>query len=261
MNEILIAVVIVAAIGLILGVGLSIAAVVMEVKKDEKEDKVREALPGANCGACGYSGCDGYAAAVAKGEAEVNLCIPGGDSVAAEVAGVMGVEAGETQKKAAFVGCSGTYDNCGIKFDYKGLNTCAAANQHFAGVKDCTFACLGFGDCMTACPNEALHIENGIAVVDESNCTGCGICANTCPKGVIKVVPEGSKVRVKCNSRDKGIITKNSCEIGCIGCKICEKKCPSGAIKVEDFLASIDYDKCTGCGICAESCPRKIITV
>lgn len=261
MFEIIIAIVIVAAIGLILGIGLSVAAVVMAVKKDEREEKVREALPGANCGACGFSGCDGYAAAVAKGEAETNLCVPGGNSVARQVSAVMGVEAAATEKKTAFVACSGNFENCGEKLSYQGVKSCAAANQHFAGIKDCSYACIGYGDCTKVCPNGAIHIANGAAVVCKDDCIGCGICAKACPKGIIGIIPASAAVKVVCSSHDKGPVAKNSCKVGCIGCGICMKKCPSGAIKVENFVAKIDYGKCTACGVCAEACPRKIISV
>ena len=87
MEQIIIAVVIVAAIGLIAGLGLAIASIVFAVPVDEKQVKIRECLPGANCGACGFTGCDGYAEALSKGETiECNLCTPGGADAAKAVA-------------------------------------------------------------------------------------------------------------------------------------------------------------------------------
>ena len=66
MNEILLPILLVAGIGLVLGLGLAIASKVMAVPVDEKEEKITEVLPGANCGACGFSGCAGYAAALSS---------------------------------------------------------------------------------------------------------------------------------------------------------------------------------------------------
>lgn len=259
MESILIPVIIVGVIGLVLGIGLTVASILLAVPVDEKVTKIREALPGANCGACGFSGCDGYAEAVAAGNAEANLCVPGGADTSAQVAEIAGVAAGEFVKKQAFVLCRG---DCGVtspKYDYKGLRSCAAASLIFRGPGSCGFGCIGFGDCAAVCEYGAISVKDGLARINGMLCAGCGKCVSVCPKGIIDILPSSVGAVVRCSNKDKGAATRKVCTAGCIGCKICEKKCPSGAVKVENNLAVIDPDKCTGCGICADSCPQKCI--
>lgn len=256
--EILIPVIIVAAIGLIAGVGLSLASEFMAVPTDEREEKIRECLPGANCGACGYSGCDGYAAAVASGEAEPDKCAPGGAATAAAMAEVLGVTV-ESKPKIAFITCGGSRENSELKYNYEGMFSCAAANLIQSGPLECKYGCIGFGDCAKACPFGAIKLVNGKPIVEEELCVGCGKCKNACPKGVISIIPKGVPVAVACNNKDKGAAVVKNCKVSCIGCGLCEKNCPSSAIKVVDNLAQIDYSLCTGCGKCKEVCKRKAI--
>ncbi len=257
---ILIAVAVVAAIGLIAGAGLSIASALMAVPKDERAEKVQELLPGANCGACGYSGCAGYAAAVASGEAKNGLCVPGGAEVAEQISEALGLKAADVQRMTAVVHCLGTYDNTTDKIEYQGVNSCSAAMQLFGGTASCSFGCIGLGDCMNACPYGAIKTCNGAASVDSALCKGCGICVKTCPKGIISLEKPGNAA-VLCSSRVKGGETRKVCKAGCLGCMKCQKTCPHGAITVTQFCASVDKDKCTGCGKCIEVCPAKIISI
>ena len=257
-GQILTAVIPVVIIGLICAAVLVAASKLMAVKEDEKFPKIRECLPGANCGACGYAGCDGYARALCDDPAvPVNLCIPGGASVAGELGGILGVEAGSTVKKVAVVHCSGDCTKTEDKVIYEGIESCRGAKLMFGGKGSCTFGCLGFGDCMKACPQEAICIADGVARVNGRLCIGCGICVKTCPNGIISLQEEGDKVVVTCSNKDKGAVTRKICENGCIGCKKCERVCPEGAIKVIDNLAVIDYGKCEKCsdfGMCAKNC-------
>ena len=245
---------------LVCGILLTVTEKFFGVKEDEKATAIRDCLPGANCGACGYSGCDAYAKALSNGTAEGNnLCVPGGDGAAREVAAILGVEAGDVVEKVAVVACNGV---CGVverKYDYVGPKTCVAANLSYNGDKTCASACLGYGDCMRVCPQEAISIVDAVASIDPQKCIGCGICARNCPKSIIKIVNDTSKVIVKCSNHDKGAITRKSCTNGCIGCGKCEKACPHSAIKVENNLATIDYSLCTGCGKCSDVCPVKCI--
>lgn len=260
MNEILLAVVIVAAIGLIAGVGLSVAAIFFAVPTDEKFEKVREALPGANCGACGYSGCDGYARALCDGKAENGLCAPGGEQSASEISSLLGLKAGAMERKTAVVRCVGTLDNTTDKMEYSGIKSCAAAMQHFGGVSGCSYGCMGIGDCVNECDYNAITICNGAAHIDPDLCKACGKCAKACPKSLIDIVPYSEKKIVRCRNADKGAFTRKVCTAGCIGCMKCQKNCEAGAITVSNFLAVIDPEKCTNCGKCAEVCPSKCIT-
>ncbi len=260
MNEIISAVLVVGITGLIFGCILAIASVIFAVKKDERIDKIAEVLPGANCGACGMAGCSAYAAAIVESGAAINLCSVGKAAVAEKIAGIMGTEAGEVEEKVAKVLCQGTCENATDKYIYEGVADCRAAQRLAGGAKECAYGCLGLGTCVKACMFDAIKIENGIAVVDEEKCTGCGKCREACPKNVIELVPKSAKAVVLCKNKDKGAAVNKYCKTGCIACRICEKNCEFGAITVNDNCATIDYEKCTGCGVCAEKCPKKVIS-
>ena len=262
--EILVALAVLAVVALICAIVLTVSATFFAVKENEKVVAVRDCLPGANCGACGFSGCDGYAKALGEGQTDnPSLCTPGGADVAAQLAEIMGLAAGEVETKVAYVACNGACKPEQRKYVYDGIKTCKAAKLNYAGDRDCSFACLGYGDCVAVCPHNAIVInpETGLADIDPRLCIGCGLCEKTCPNHVIHIVSDKTRVVVKCSSHDKGAVTNKLCPVGCIGCMKCQKTCPHGAIKVENNLAVIDYSKCTGCGACAEVCPKKCIHI
>lgn len=263
MSPILIAVIIVGAMGLLLGLGLAVASVVMAVPVDEKEVAIRGELPGANCGACGYSGCDAYAAALSSGETEkTNLCIPGGDEVSKKIAEITGLQAGNIKPQAAVVLCRGSYGSCEPKLKYSGVKSCAMAQQLFGGPKSCSYGCIGFGDCVEACPYNAIKICDGVARIDPTVCRACGKCISTCPKNLIEMLPLGvPKASVLCKNIERGAQTRKQCKTGCIGCMKCVKACEYGAVTVENNVARVDYEKCTGCGECSLVCPVKSISL
>ena len=257
--QILIPVLICFGIAAVCAVVLTLASHFFSVKENEMALAIRDCLPGANCGACGYSGCDGYAKALAEGESEAtNLCVPGGDSCSKQIADILGVEAADVAEQVAYVACNGRCD-MPKKYEYKGVKSCRIANMSYAGDRFCTYACLGYGDCVAACPENAIEIDNGVARVDPQKCIGCGICARTCPNGIIHIVSDTVRVVVECSNHDKGAVTRKACTNGCIGCMKCQKTCPEGAITVVNNLATIDYTKCTGCGSCVDVCPVKCI--
>lgn len=256
--EILIPVLVVLAIGILLGLGLSFADKFMSVPVDEKQIRIRECLPGANCGACGYSGCDGYAAALAAGEAEPNKCAPGGENTAKALGEVLGIKI-EATKNVAFIACGGTPDKVKQRFEYTGLNTCAAAALAGGGPIACEFGCLGFGDCMRSCDFGAITLKDGKPIICEDICVACGKCVKTCPRGIISIIPKGTATKVNCSNKKKGPAVLKACDVSCIACGMCERACEAGAIKVIDNLAVIDYTLCNGCGKCSEVCPRKVI--
>lgn len=257
--KILLPVLIFIGLGLLMGALLALASKLFAVKKDEKAEAIKECLPGANCGGCGYSGCDAYAAAVSAGDAPVNKCSVGGAEAASKIAQIMGVDAGAQVRMRAQVMCSGTGEYAKKKYIYEGIDDCVAASKIGGGDKMCKNGCIGLGNCVRACPFDAIVVEDGVAAVDYSKCKGCGICVSACPKGIIKLIPFDAKHWVGCMSVDDGKNTRKVCDVGCISCKICQKNCPAGAINVDNFVASIDYDKCTGCDICTDKCPRHII--
>lgn len=259
---ILFAILIVAAVGLFVGIFLGVAAVIFKVFVDEKEEKIVEVLPGNNCGGCGYPGCAGLAAAIAKGDAPVNACPVGGAPVGKKVAEIMGVDAVESQHMVAFVKCNGNCDVSNFYYDYVGEHDCQMLNfVPNRGPKSCNHGCQGFGTCAAVCPFNAITVENGCAKVDKELCKACGKCLSVCPQHLIELIPYDAKYAVACSSKEKGAVTVKECSAGCIGCGVCKKNCPNEAIEITDFHAKIDYDKCAGCGICAEKCKKETIVV
>lgn len=258
MNPIALAVIIVSVIGLVLGIVLAFASVVMAVPVDETAEAIEGVLAGANCGACGFSGCSGYAAALSRGDTkETNLCAPGGEAASKQVAAILGVAEESSVPQTAVVLCHGTTENCGSLMEYHGDMSCRTAAQLFAGGKACQFGCLGLGDCERACPYDAIHVtDKGIAEVDSVKCRACKICIKTCPKGIIELAPLFRKEAVVyCQNADKGGVTRKACKVGCIGCMKCQKACQHDAIKVTNFHAHVDQTKCIGCGDCVAGCP------
>ncbi len=255
--DILIPFLVLLGIGLLCALLLTVSSHFFGVEGDEKAAAIRECLPGANCGACGYSGCDGYAEALAKGkEKRTSLCIPGGDGTAAEVAAILGAEAEDVIERVAYVACNGDCKKENRKFEYNGPKSCKSASMLYSGDNLCTYACLGYGDCVNVCPRDAIFItDNGTAWINPSKCIGCGLCVRTCPGGIIHLVRDTARVAVKCSNHDKGAKTRLVCKVGCIACGKCEKNCPTGAVRVENNLAVIDYEKCIECGKCKEVCP------
>ena len=250
---------IVAGAGILIGVLLGIASKVFHVEVDEKEIQVRELLPGNNCGGCGYAGCDQLAKAIVTGEALASACPVGGTQAAKSIAEIVGGDA-EVVRKTAFVKCGGTADKTTRKYDYSGNKSCIeAAFVPGSGEKSCKYGCMGYGSCVDVCEFNAIHVKNGIAVVDREECVACGKCVKACPKNLIEIIPYDNKYIVACISQYPGKQVKTICQTGCIACKICEKACQFDAIHVENNIAKIDYEKCTNCGECAKKCPSKII--
>lgn len=251
---------VVGLVGIFVGLFLGIAGLKFKVESDEREEAVLAALPGNNCGGCGYAGCAGLAAAVVKGEAPANACPVGGEAVGSRIAAIMGVETETLGRKVAFVHCQGDCEKAGADYEYNGVKDCRImAFVPGGGPKSCGSGCMGYGSCVDACPFDAIHVINGVAVVDREKCKACGKCVEVCPKHLISLIPYEAKTEVACRSTDKGPVTMKACTVGCIGCGICVKNCPAQAVVVTDFHAQIDQEKCTGCGACAEKCPKKAI--
>ena len=259
MSAIIIATIVIGVIGIVVGAGLVYIGNKFHVEVDERETAIREILPGNNCGACGYAGCDAVAAAIVAGEASAAACPVGGPSVAERINQIMGTHAQAAARQVAFVKCNGSCENTQIRNNYTGIRDCRAVALAGLNPWECSYGCLGFGSCAAVCPQNAIRIRDGVAVVDEEKCVGCGLCIKECPKGLIGFIPYGQVRAVQCVNTDKGKDVKDVCGVGCIGCKLCTKQCETGAVTVENNVASIDYSLCNDCGACAAKCPRKTI--
>jgi RnfABCDGE-type electron transport complex B subunit len=258
--EILIPIITMAALGLLFSAGLVVAYQKLKVEENPKTVKVSESLPQANCGACGYAGCQAFAEAVVSGEATSNGCPVGGAETAQMIADILGVEVGEIIKKVARLHCRGTKEAAKDRGEYLGLTTCYAANL-VGGNKQCTYGCLGYGDCVKACQFDALFMDdNGLPTVVEEACTACGKCVDACPRDLFELHPQEQNILVFCRSLDRGPAAKKACKNACIGCGICVRACPD-AIELEENLAVIkDYKKILPEQIPAmEKCPTDSI--
>jgi len=255
------AVALLAVLGVIFGIALAIVASRFVVKVDPKVEQVRETLPGANCGACGFAGCMGYAeAVVGNPDVAPNLCAPGKSPVAEKIAQITGKAAGAVDPKIARVFCQGGRSKSQCKFIYSGVMDCTAAVLAAGGDKSCDFGCLGYATCMRACPFDAIRMsEDSLPLINKEKCTACGKCVAACPKQVIELGLMSKAVVISCHSRDKGVDTKKKCQVGCIGCGMCVRTCPVDAIKLENNLARIDHSRCITCGLCVKKCPTSAI--
>lgn len=255
------AVALVSGIGLICGVGLSLANLFMSVKGNEKAEEIAAVLPGANCGACSFSGCKAYAEALSTGKVKTTLCPVGGDKVAAQISEILGLKPSTVEKKAAAVLCRGNTDATEKKYDYQGINTCKAVSALFGGDGACRFGCIGLGDCAAVCNYGAISVKKGVAVVNTSKCVACGLCMNACPKHIISILPVKKMPLILCANTDKGVLTRKVCSAGCIGCRLCAKVCESGAVAFNGGLAVISAEKCINCGKCVTACKNGVIYI
>lgn len=256
--------IVLASLGLIFGFILAFANKKFAIEINPLIHIVEDVLPKGQCGACGYAGCQAYAEAVVMNpDVPPNLCIPGKEPVAKAVAEMTGKVAEAVEPRIAYVKCAGSRERAVKSFEYAGVDDCVAANLLFGGAKTCKYGCLGLGTCVKNCPFGALSMSPaGLPVVDPDKCTGCAKCEAVCPKKVIAMMPLGARVRVNCNSRDKGPVARKACSAACIGCSLCVRECPHGAVKVENNVAIVDQkicaEKCTEAK-CLVKCPTKAI--
>ena len=246
-------------LGILFGLVLGLADKKFSVEADERVSAVRAAVAGANCGACGYAGCDAYAEAVVRGDAKANACTPGGAKTVKAIAQIMGVSADTLEPMVARVRCQGTCERVSLRYDYSGVPSCRAVSGISGGSSACEFGCVGFGECLSVCAFGAIQMVDGIAVIDDDVCTGCGMCVDVCPRNIIKMMPKDQTVVVMCRNEAIGRIARLQCKTACVGCKRCEKACPTESIKVVKGVAIIDETTCTRCGACIPTCPMHCI--
>jgi Na+-translocating ferredoxin:NAD+ oxidoreductase RNF subunit RnfB len=262
MNIILITALFAAALALILGIALGFFREFFAVEEDPLVGLVRAALPGANCGACGFPGCDGYAAAVAAKTAGTGSCSVGGKPVAEKIAALLGTDAADVVPAVAVLACQGSKDHAPQKGDYAGVQTCRGAKLSAGGTKLCAWGCLGFGDCTAVCQFGALSMgADGLPRIDRAKCTDCKVCVAECPQQLLREVPKDRQgAMARCSNRNpvKAMVMK-TCKVGCIKCELCVKNCPAKCITMDNGIPVVDYGKCTSCGTCVAKCPTKVL--
>ena len=246
----------------ILAVSLAFADRKFRIVKDEKLELLEAEMPGANCGGCGFAGCQAYAEAVSKGQAPIGLCSPGGQALSSKMSKIMGLEEVKAkEKQVAFVFCKGNPSVSSYTSNYSGLKDCRAASLVQNGSKACKSGCLGYLSCASVCPSDAISKNSeGDVVVDKEKCIACGKCINVCPNHVIRFIPYSAAYVVACNNKQKGAEVNKVCKVGCIGCAICVNKFPSSGCKMDEFLSYVDYSTDTSqIKEASEACPKKII--
>jgi len=265
MDIILLSVISLGVIGAIGAIVLYIVSKKFEVFEDPRIAEVQDALPAANCGGCGFPGCSGFAVACVQAPSLAGLnCPVGGQETMEKVAGILGMTVEKSEPKIAVVRCNGTCANRPQTTYYDGAPSCSIVSSLYAGDTDCSYGCLGLGDCVTVCDFDAIKInqETRLPEVDEDKCTSCGACVNACPKLLIELRKKGPKSRrvyVSCMNKEKGGVARKSCSVACIGCSKCEKACPFEAITIQNNLAFINDDKCRLCRKCVSECPTSAI--
>ena len=256
---------IITVLGVLLALVLFLVAKKFKVEEDPRIDDVEKAMPGANCGGCGFAGCRAFAeAAVGARNLDDIFCPVGGNAVMAQVADILGFEAKAKVPQVAVVRCNGTCEARPRLTEYDGFASCAVKSALYASDTGCAYGCLGCGDCAAACQFGALSMDpvTGLPVVDEKKCTACGACVKACPKRIIELRLKGMRDMreyVACANTDKGPVAKKACANACIGCGLCAKTCTHEAITMAVNLAWIDPDKCKLCRECEAVCPTGAI--
>ena len=247
MNQVTISVLVLGATGLSFSMLLAFLSKKLTVEEDPRVKEVLDALPGLNCGACGFSGCRAYAEAVVKKLDLFNGCLPGGDEVNKRIAHILGIDA-QSKKRILTAVC-----HCGAgagqkkeSNSYEGPPTCKAAHLT-GGALDCIYGCLSFGDCVGVCPVSAISLKDKKIYVDCHKCIGCGKCIKSCPRRLFKLIPLKEDIglySVACSNKDKGPQARQVCSRGCISCGLCTKVSNS-PYYLKDNLSYVDYKNAT----------------
>ena len=243
-NEVAIALIILTGLGLLFSTILAISYKKLKVYEDPRIDKVEDMLPGANCGACGIPGCRAFAEKVVEGEINVGKCTVSSTIGIEAIANFLGVEVNQEEKRVARLLCAGGRLESHNKADYKGsLSTCRGEALVSGGIKDCTWGCLGLGDCQSICDFDAIHMnEDALPVVDAMKCTACGDCVDVCPKNLFELMPVSQHLIVQCKSLLEGDQALERCSVACNGCNRCVADSLPGVIEVRNNLAVVNYD-------------------
>lgn len=264
-SVVLITIISLSLLGIIAALILYFVAQKFKVYEDPRIDEVEAALPGANCGGCGFAGCRNFAEALVRSESFEGLnCPVGGSEVMAIVAKIMGREAPEVEQRVAVLRCNGTPEHRKKTSTYAGALDCTIVHNLYNGESDCAYGCLGMGECVDACDFDAMYMDSktGLPVIIDENCVACGACVKACPRDIIELrkrARKDRKIYVSCVNKDKGGPARKACAVACIGCGKCQQVCEFDAITIENNLAFIDSDKCKFCRKCEPVCPTNAI--
>lgn len=254
-------------LGFVAAALLGVSSRLLAVEEDPRVEAVVGVLPGANCGGCGFAGCENYAQAVVNDpNVPANLCVAGGEEAGINVGNLTGKSVAAMEPQISFRRCEKVEGKVAVRFQYQGMPSCAAAALLATGqgTDQCRHSCLAHGDCIKVCPFDALYLRDGLIRVNPARCTGCGQCTKACPRNILEVIPRRARVMVCCSSKDKGKVVMEICEAGCIQCLRCKRKCPAGAISIVDGRVHVDQKLCLSygeeCGqACVEACERHIL--
>jgi len=265
MNVIILSIIVLGIIGVVGAAVLFVVARRFHVQEDPRIDQVEALLPGANCGGCGRSGCRDFAAACVCADTLDGLNCPSSSTETMKKIGeIVGLAAVAAKPKIAVIKCNGTCDLRPALARFEGAPSCAVLSSLGTGESACPNGCLGCGDCVDACPWDAMRMnpETGLPEVIEDKCVGCGACVKACPRAIIELRnkgPRGMRVYVACSNKEKGAVAMKECKVACIGCGKCAKSCTHEAITVASNLAYIDFEKCKLCKKCVDQCPTHAI--
>ena len=260
-STILVTIISLSLLAMLAAVILYFVAQKFKVFEDPRIDEVQAILPGANCGACGFAGCRNFAEALVKADTFEDMnCPVGGTTIMEEAAKMLGKEALAVEPLVAVLLCNGTPEYRPHTTKYDGVPDCRIAHSLYGGETDCSYGCLGYGDCVRACTFDAMFMNNetGLPIIIDDKCVACGACVKACPRNIIELRKKAKKDRklyVACSNCDKGGPARRACKVACIGCGKCFNVCKFDAITIENNLAYIDALKCTFCRKCVEECP------
>jgi electron transport complex protein RnfB len=151
------------AIAIVLGAVLGYSAIKFRVEGNPLADKIDAILPQTQCGQCGFPGCRPYANAIAEGEADINMCPPGGEEGIHKLAELLGVE-------------------------FKPFGEGAAPKPKAVALID-EQTCIGCTLCIQACPVDAIvGAAKQMHTIIASECTGCELCLAPCPVDCISML-------------------------------------------------------------------------
>ena len=264
-STILITIISLSLLALISAVILYFVAQKFKIFEDPRIDEVQAILPAANCGGCGFAGCRNFAEVLVKAESFDGLICPvGGSPVMEQIASLLGKTAPVVEPRVAVLLCNGTPEHRPRTSTYDGVSDCRISHSLYIGKTDCSFGCMGYGDCVRSCTFNAMYInsETELPVIIDEKCVACGACVKACPRNLIELRKKAKKERkiyVACSNCDKGAPARRACKVACISCNKCLNVCKFDAITIENNLAYINADKCTFCRKCVAECPTNAI--